>query len=360
MVRQWAKVQPLAFTLWQMTLDELKRALQEHLSDGLVTIVGLGLSASHGLPTMAQLSDYLRREIPILLAGISDSSWDEVDARLASGMGLEMALNSLPDGSHLISNIVNVSAVLMLASETRAVQEILRSGEAMPFSLLVPHLLHASNRAEIITTNYDRLIEVAVEMAGYRVECAFPSAYYSRLDPVASRQQVQGLVSADGRHVRMRTSPHVRLSKPHGSLDWYLVANEPVRSVLDLDEPRLMVSPGSSKYLRGYDIPFDLHRERANKAIDRAARFLIIGYGFNDHHLETHLRSRLAAGVPAIVLTKELTPRARQCVLDHPQILALEMSSQPSGTHVLTSASDEVFEGIAIWELSNFVQEVLT
>jgi hypothetical protein len=121
-----------------------------------------------------------------------------------------------------------------------------------------------------------------------------------------------------------------------------------------------MVSPGSSKYLRGYDIPFDLHRERANEAIDRAARFLIIGYGFNDHHLETHLRNRLAAGVPAIVLTKNLTVGARQCVMDHPNMTALELSSDPLGTHVLTSSSDEVFEGISIWELSKFVEEVLT
>jgi hypothetical protein len=348
-----------AWRSWRMTLDELKRKLQEHLSDGLVTIVGLGLSASHGLPTMPELSDHLRKEIPVLLAGSSDSNWDQVEARLVSGMDLEAALDAIPDGAPIISNIVDASAELIIASETRAVQEILQSGKPMPFSALVPHLIHAANSTEIITTNYDRLIEIAVEMAGYRVECAFPSAYYSRLDQVASRLQVQGWIP-DGRRIRRHTQPHVRLSKPHGSLDWYMIDNEPVRSALSLGGPRLMVSPGSSKYLRGYDIPFDLHRERANEAIDRAARFLIIGYGFNDHHLETHLRNRLAAGVPAIVLTKNLTVGARQCVMDHPNMTALELSSDPLGTHVLTSSSDEVFEGISIWELSKFVEEVLT
>ena len=342
-----------------MTLDDLKRKLQEHLSDGLVTIVGLGLSASYGLPTMGELSDHLRREIPIQLAGDNDEEWNTVESNLAGGSDLEAALDAIPNGSRLVSMIVDQSAALMLEAEARAVQGILQSDKRMPLSALVPHLLHAGDSAEIITTNYDRLIEVAVEMAGFRVDCAFPSAYYSRLDPEASRQQLRGWVP-DGRRVRKHNQRHVCLSKPHGSLDWFLVANEPVRSVLNLGSPRLMVTPGASKYLRGYDVPFDLHRERANGAIDQAARFLIIGYGFNDHHLETHLRLRLAAGTPAIVLTKQLTDRARQCVLDHPTMLALEESVDPFGTHVLTSSTSEVFEGISIWDLSNFVEEVLT
>ncbi|MGO9027820.1 MAG: SIR2 family protein [Acidimicrobiales bacterium] len=342
-----------------MTLDELKLRLQQHLSDGLVTIVGLGLSASHGLPTMGALSEHLRTEIPIHLAGASNSDWDQVESQLAAGEGLEAALDAIPHGSMLIPIIVEESAALMIAAETKAIQDALRAGKPMPFEALVPHLLHATDSAEVITTNYDRLIEIAVEMAGYRVECAFPSAYYSRLDESAAKKQVREWVPV-GRSATRRTHKHVRLSKPHGSLDWYLLANEPVRSVLNLLEPRLMVSPGSSKYLRGYDIPFDLHRERSNKAIDSAARFLIIGYGFNDHHLETHLRARLAAGIPAVVLTRELTPNARECILAHSTMIALEESIDPPGTHVLTSSSDEVFEGISIWALSNFVEEVLT
>ena len=249
-----------------MTLDELKLRLQQHLSDGLVTIVGLGLSASHGLPTMGELSDHLHSEIPIRLAGASNNDWDRVESQLAAGAGLEAALDAIPHGSVLIPMIVEESASLMIAAETKAIQDTLRAGKPMPFEALVPHLLHATDSAEVITTNYDRLIEIAVEMAGYRVECAFPSAYYSRLDESAAKQQVREWVPV-GRSAKRRTQKHVRLSKPHGSLDWYLLANEPVRSVLNLLEPRLMVSPGSSKYLQGYDIPFDLHRGVSKNAL---------------------------------------------------------------------------------------------
>jgi hypothetical protein len=343
-----------------MTLDELKLRLQQHLSDGLVTIVGLGLSASHGLPTMGELSEHLRKIIPLHLAGTPNSEWDEVESRLTAGADLEAALDAIPHGSVLIPLIVEESAGLLISAETKAIQDTLRAGKLMPFGALVSHLLYATNRAEVITTNYDRLIEIAVEMAGYRVDCSFPSAYYSRLDEAAAKKQVREWVPVRRSSAKRRTHKHVRLSKPHGSLDWYLLANEPVRSVLNLLEPRLMVAPGSSKFLRGYDIPFDLHRERSNNAIDNAARFLIIGYGFNDHHLETHLRVRLASGVPAVVITKELTPNARKCILAHPAMIALEESNDPPGTHVLTSSSDDVFRGISIWALANFVEEVLT
>lgn len=342
-----------------MDLDELKEKSQKYFTDGLVTIVGLGLSASYGLPTMEDLSKHLRAEIPKRITGNDVVDWTAVEYELASGVGLETALDKIPIRSSLIPVIVDVSADLMLELETVAVQGILASGMPMPFSTLVQLLVHANNRADIVTTNYDRLIELAVEMANIRVDCAFPSAYFSQSDANAARQQVEWLVPA-GKRNRRHVQKHVRLSKPHGSLDWYEFADGPIRSAMNLGQPRLMVSPGASKYLRGYDMPFDLHRDRANEAFRNAARFLFIGYGFNDQHLEVYLRARLDKGMPALVLTKKLTSSALDCVMTHPAMIALEMSDSQTGTRVLTSSTDDIFEEISIWELDNFIREVLT
>lgn len=49
---------------------------------------------------------------------------------------------------------------------------------------------------------------------------------------------------------------------------------------------------------QGYESPFDHHRSRANQEIDRAGRFLVLGYGFNDDHLETHLSPSIKGGKP--------------------------------------------------------------
>ena len=42
-----------------MELDALKKRLQEHLTDGLVTIVGSGLSIAEGIPGMGELASHL-------------------------------------------------------------------------------------------------------------------------------------------------------------------------------------------------------------------------------------------------------------------------------------------------------------
>ncbi len=48
----------------RVDLHEVKEQLQQHLTDGLVTIVGSGLSAAEGLPTMSKLEAHLRQSIP--------------------------------------------------------------------------------------------------------------------------------------------------------------------------------------------------------------------------------------------------------------------------------------------------------
>lgn len=47
-----------------MDLHELKLHLQNHLTDGLVLIVGSGLSAALGLPTMERLAGHLLEHPP--------------------------------------------------------------------------------------------------------------------------------------------------------------------------------------------------------------------------------------------------------------------------------------------------------
>lgn len=75
-----------------MTVDELKRQLQQHLSDGLVTIVGSGLSAATGLPTMGDLANHLIKNMPSRLSGASKDSWDRIAQAISKGVGLEPAL----------------------------------------------------------------------------------------------------------------------------------------------------------------------------------------------------------------------------------------------------------------------------
>jgi hypothetical protein len=213
----------------------------------------------------------------------------------------------------------------------------------------------------VITTNYDRLLEFSCDLSGLSVDSGFVGNALGRFDEVASQNEM--LVPSRMRRGSVPATshkPHIRLSKPHGSLDWYSVDDEARRSVLHVDAPRLMITPGQSKYLSAHKPPFDAHMQRAKEAIDRATSLIFVGYGFNDVHLQTHFPPRLRAGVPTVVLTRTLTDSARLYVAEHPHMLALEQS-QTNGNDTVVRHKNEstTFPNDSLWSLEQLMSEVL-
>ena len=78
-----------------MDLHNFKVRLQEHLSDGLVTIVGSGLSCAEGLPGMNELAEYLLAKVGSGLAGADATNWASASVLFAN-KGLEGALLLVP------------------------------------------------------------------------------------------------------------------------------------------------------------------------------------------------------------------------------------------------------------------------
>jgi hypothetical protein len=96
----------------------------------------------------------------------------------------------------------------------------------------------------------------------------------------------------------------------------------------------------------------------ANKAIDNGSRFLIIGYGFNDEHLQVHLERQLENGKQAIVLTHSISDEFGDYIKDKENIWVV--CSKPKGDGFKLIAGDSVFEfdDLNIWDLGIFVSEV--
>jgi hypothetical protein len=113
-----------------------------------------------------------------------------------------------------------------------------------------------------------------------------------------------------------------------------------------------------NKFRGGYDQPFDAHRERANKEIDGAQRFLILGYGFNDEHLQTHLEQQLLRGLPALLITHSLSPKALQLISKCPSLTAIVSDTAGAGAMVHHSGDTQFFSGANLWDLEVFVNEV--
>jgi hypothetical protein len=290
-------------------------------------------------------------------AGAAAEEWKLVADQLAAGAGLESALDALTEDSELINDIVAVTAEFLGAAEREVLGEILAGQRRLALAELMPHVTFAAD-AQIITTNYDRIIELTVELAGLALDCSFPGAHACPFNPEASHASMRSEIVKRGRSASLRYRRHVRLWKPHGSLDWYERDGAPLRTPYAVTLERLMIVPGSSKYLRGYNPPFDRHREQANHAIDGAARLLTIGYGFNDPHLQTHMAPRISSGVPTLMLTRTLSATARRLAATGPGVIAIERRPE-GGTLIHMPGERRKVPDLDLWTLAGFIDEVL-
>ncbi|OWK46570.1 SIR2 family protein [Fimbriiglobus ruber] len=316
-----------------MNIDELKRTLQNHFTDGLVLIVGSGLSMAEGIPGMKGLGDYLGEHVANGLEnGALVSEWQEINADIKSGIDLESALSKHNPTTDIVAAIVLHTANFIRQHECRVVKNCIKNRKEMRLTRLLPHLVIPAAGLPVITTNYDRLIECAVEKAGKPADSMFVGHYSGIYEPETAKYICAKSIQIRGRKHNLKWLDRIRLYKPHGSLDWYRIEDETIRCSLELDESPLIITPGLSKYAAGYHEPFDRHREKANDAIDNASRFLIIGYGFNDNHLETHLSQRLRDGKPAVIMAMGLTANAEKMIRESPKAIALVQGA--SGPHL--------------------------
>src|SRR5690606_23652908 len=100
-----------------------KARLQKHLSDGLVTIVGSGLSCAEGLPGMGELARYLLVEVGSGLEGADAVTWASVAPLIASN-GLESALLTVPPTPSLEAAITAATGKLIAERERTVVSEV--------------------------------------------------------------------------------------------------------------------------------------------------------------------------------------------------------------------------------------------
>lgn len=343
-----------------MEIHDLKLRLQQHFSDGLVTVVGSGLSCAEGLPSMTELALYLDETVTADLPAADADRWREISPLLAIN-GLEAALLEVPPTPALETVIVARTAELIVAREREIISEVFSRARTLRFTRLVKQLLKPQAGLPVVTTNYDRLIEISIEEAGLGVDSLFVGNFAGELNEQESRLSFCREVTLKAGRAQYRYRPRANVFKPHGSLDWYHRDGKPVRHSGDLNLPRLIITPGLNKFRNGYESPFDRHRERANSAIDRASRFLVIGYGFNDDHLETHLTPRIRNGVPTLLLTHGLSSNAVKLVAECPNVTAIQQAEQggKAGSGIFFAGVETFFPGLNLWDLGSFVSEVL-
>lgn len=351
-----------------MDADEVFTKLQDFLRTKPILLIGTGLSVSMGLPGMRELTECLKNEMPAKCDGSASLLAEWVKClKSIDAYGLEEGLGKHEVCPELLNLIVETTATCIESKDTM-LKKTLISNSTKPFPLakLIKHILDSLAPANpclnIITSNYDHLVEYACDISGivcctgfsgihlqrFMRDCLVCDPYYLTVipDKKATKQEY-------------RKQKQVRLLKPHGSLKWQQLGSEIFQCSEPIDNAvRVIITPGLTKYKASLTDPImNCHRELANQSIRTASSIMVIGYGFNDSHLQTVLTERLNQGMEALIITKSLSDNARIIVRDFPNIIALEEAKAGVTTWHYHKHSGELSGNL--WSIGEFVQTII-
>ncbi len=342
-----------------MGYEEIVSFVQHHFTDGLALVIGSGLSAAEGIPGMLDLAEYLSKSEGELTD--SDANlWKSIKVMLDNGEGLEASLLKQPPSESLEIWIAKKICELMIPKEREIIKAVLEGDYSLRLMEFLKKVLKPSNGLPILTTNYDRLIEVACEMVGFHVDTTAIGHYAGSFDHTRSCMgSCKGIVTRS-RTIVLDHFPRAIVLKPHGSFDWYQFTNGARRCSLELNTERLMITPGLNKYRAGYNSPFDKHRDLANDYIKQSSRLLVVGYGFNDDHLQTHLIKRIQDGTPTLILNQSISEKVKKLSEESPSCVCLSKPTACTGVVVVTKGQQFEHAEHSLWDLGVLAKELLT
>lgn len=351
-----------------MEEDEVLAKLQEFIRTKPMLLVGTGLSVSMGLPGMGELTECLKSEIPLRCRGNATllSEWAECLKNIETN-GLEEGLGRGTVCPDLLSIIVEATALCIEGKDTQLKRDLISdSTKSFPLAKLIKHILDSLSPSNpclnIITSNYDHLIEYACDISGIQCCTGFSGSHLQRFSHdnlVCDSYSLTVIPDKKATKPEYRKRKQVRLLKPHGSLKWQQLGNELFQCSETIEgAARVIITPGLTKYKASLTDPImNGHREQANQSIRNAYSIMVIGYGFNDSHLQTVLTERLGQGMDTLIITKSLSDNAKIIVRDYPNVIALEESIAGVTNWYYQKDSGEISGDL--WSLEKFVETII-
>ncbi|HWR09594.1 SIR2 family protein [Sporomusa sp.] len=348
--------------------DEILAKLQDFLRTRPMLLIGTGLSVSMGLPGMGELTNFLKSDMPKRCVGDPKltSEWTICLASIEAH-GLEDGLGRCTVSQELLHLIIEATATVIDLKDIQFKRQLIAtSAKSFPLAKLIKHIIDSlppgNPCLNIITSNYDHLIEYACDVCSIHCCTGFSGAHLQRFSHETLVCDSYSLtVVPDKRTMKTdyRKQKRVRLLKPHGSLKWQQLGSETFQcSEMIENATRVIITPGLTKYKASLTDPtMNCHREMANQSIRSANSIMVIGYGFNDSHLQTVLTERLSQGMNCLIITRHLSDSAKMIVQDYPNIIALDQSTAGLTTWYYQGDSGE-FPG-QLWSIEEFVDKVV-
>ncbi len=280
-----------------MDKDEIYTRIQNQLRNVPLILIGTGGTIPYGISGMGGLANELKSNLDSKYS--NDKAWQEFSSRLKNGIDLENALTNIQLSEETKKAIIDVTWNLVSRDDIELMHKWMASDDKPALGKIICKFYEANPQCvNIITTNYDRVIEYVCDKFRIPINTLFYGEYYKHF-------------SAD----KIKKTQMVNLLKVHGSLDWFFDDSSQVISV-PLQEnipPNLfpaIVTPGTEKYERVLKLPFRDVMHVADDLISKATGFLCIGYGFNDNQIQENIIDGIKLGKPITVWTKQLSHEA--------------------------------------------------
>ena len=363
-------------TLPSLTEEIAIKALRDFFRDKPFVIFGTGMSCAldprFGMPA---LKDEISQKVaPDSRALEQERQWSEVMESLQNGEDLETALNNVTDSS-LLEEITDVTGQFISSLDREYALRIAEGAAIWPatgfFERLVNTLPEGDPTLHVLTPNYDTLFEHACDTVAIHYTSGFHGGLTRRIDWDAVDKSLH--LSQQNPYRRRLKSifklrKHARLYKVHGSLNFFFHKNAIVENNAWMwDAPnfskRVMITPGLSKYQT-----LQTYRQEllgpADAAINKANRFLFLGYGFNDAHLETYIEQKLVTQTcMGLIVTRDCNARI-ESLLAKAENLWLVCSMRENGADG-TAILNKQYAGCLhlptrkLWNIDTFNTEIL-
>ncbi|MDO6738283.1 SIR2 family protein [Wenyingzhuangia sp. 2_MG-2023] len=341
-----------------MEKEVILKQIQSWTNNIPLIILGSGASVPFKLPSMWVLGDYIKKSISFSDSNDRSQFTEFIDEFDKTG-DLETTLTKLQLGENVLSEIVNKTWELVNKADLEAYENFITNHTNFPLANLIKHFLDtAGKKVSIITTNYDRLAEYASSLAKAVICTGYSQNPIGHFSNSIQSNNLGSLKGYKGQ---------VNIWKVHGSLDWFKSKEDeniqlPNRRNIPQDYRPLIVTPGLSKYSETHNEPYRTILTQADTEIEQANGFICIGYGFNDIHVQPKLITQIKNNKPIIVITKELTPKTKQAIIDNNcknYMLIEEVNLKD--TRIFSSKFGEVtIKDTSYWELGEYIKLIIS
>lgn len=341
--------------------DSIYKTFQEICRQVPIVILGSGPSCAAGIPGMETLAECLLEK----LVNNSSDKWKAISDNLRKNVDLETSLNKTPPDEKLIKEVIRIVGGFIYEKDKDVRERYLNGQMKIPVEQLINY--YRSEILTIITPNYDCIVEYCCDELKIHCNTGFTGYFRKTLNFEKAEREteyVDKTVIVRGKRRRIeKTTPHVELFKVHGSIDWYDFNNSTVSDIFLIEsgkyeDKRLIIIPGDRKYFEAFHEPYRELIQKADNAIRSGRSFLMIGYGFNDDHIQEILVKRLKEDEkPGIIITKKLSEKAKELLSGCPNLWGIIQKN--SSTVIRNKDTEYEIRDIELWRIDEFVRDVL-